>query len=245
MTTWFISGTGTNVGKTHFAQTLVCSLKAVLPEVVGWKPIETGVVAGTIGPDEAALAGHSTRKAPPTMRLVMPVSPNVAARNESKNINVSALCTHLFECSKTSEVVVELAGGLYSHLADGVSNADWVRQFGSVLLSQRRAPAKLVLVAPNRLGVLHDVGACLRAAAYEHISVAGLVLTNALERETQRASDPSVETNFQSLLCEALLESVALCELPYGSVQDLSVHGAMATFLAELRRPNDAALDGD
>jgi dethiobiotin synthetase len=245
MTTWFVSGTGTNVGKTHFAQALVCSLKTVLPDVVGWKPVETGVPAGTIGPDEAALSLYGTRKAPPTMRLVMPLTPSVAARHEGKVVDVDVLCTVLFGCSKTSDVVVELAGGLYSQLSDGVSNADWVKQFGLLLQAQRRAPAKLLIVAPNRLGVLHDVGACLRAAAYDHIPVSGLVLTNALEREMQRAGDLSVEENHRVLSRERLLEDVALCELPYASVRDISMHGAMVKFLAELRRPNNAALDGD
>jgi dethiobiotin synthetase len=245
MTTWFISGTGTNVGKTHFAQALVCCLKGVVPDVVGWKPVETGVPADTVGPDERALSLHSTRKAPPTMRFVMPVSPSVAARHESRLVDMGALCTVLFECSKTCDVVVELAGGLYSQLADGVSNADWVRQFGRVLASQRRAPAKLVLVASNRLGVLHDVGACLRAAAYDRILVSGVVLMNSVERKVQHAADPSVDENFRSLSLEALLENVALCELPCATVQDLYVHSAMTGFLASLRRPNDAALDGD
>ena len=55
----------------------------------------------------------------------------------------------------TAEVVViETAGGLFSPLSDSLTNLDLVRQL---------APRSFLIVAPDRLGVLHDLRACLIA----------------------------------------------------------------------------------
>src|SRR5262249_21650671 len=64
-------------------------------------------------------------------------------------------------------IVLELAGGLFTPLARGTTNAD---------LAKALSPTWTVLVAPDRLGVLHDLGATTRAARAERLILDAIVL---------------------------------------------------------------------
>ena len=83
-----VAGTGTGVGKTRLAAALVRALAARGP-VVGWKPVESGVV-GERGDDEAALAEASSVHVP-SIRLRAPLSPHLAARMEGVTLDPAAL----------------------------------------------------------------------------------------------------------------------------------------------------------
>jgi len=65
-------------------------------------------------------------------------------------------------------VLIELAGGLFTPLTLRTRNAD---------LLVKLDPTAIVAVAPDRLGVLHDVGALVAGAAYVGIRISGLVLS--------------------------------------------------------------------
>ena len=78
-------------------------------------------------------------------------------------------------------LIVEGAGGLFSPLADDVLNIDLYREFER---------AKLVLVAANRLGVIHEVIATCRAAAQIDVALDHLYLS-----AVGPAGDSSSKTN--------------------------------------------------
>ncbi|GAC1572200.1 MAG: hypothetical protein NVS3B20_24070 [Polyangiales bacterium] len=66
--------------------------------------------------------------------------------------------------------MIETAGGLYSPLDDdGSTNGDLLRAL---------LPRTSLLVAPNRLGVLHDVGAVRRAAALDGLRLDAVLLSS-------------------------------------------------------------------
>ena len=82
--------------------------------------------------------------------------------------------------------VIETAGGLFSPLTDdGGTNAELVRRIEG---------GRLVLVAADRLGVLHDVEACRRAAVATGLTVDAIVSNRMLE-----LLDESVGTNLEDL----------------------------------------------
>jgi dethiobiotin synthetase len=121
--------------------------------VSAWKPVTSG------GLDDVArltvAAGEPIGA--PLHALGAPVSPHLAARHEGIAIDVRTLVGAAIELAKHVDVLfVESAGGLYSPLSDNDTNADVARALGG--------EAQLLLVAPDRLGVLHDVGAVVRAA---------------------------------------------------------------------------------
>jgi len=90
------------------------------------------------------------------VRAADAVAPHLAARRAGVRIDLKEIQRWLGE-HPAPVVAVETAGGLFSPLTDkGFTNADLVTAL---------APAALVLVAPDRLGVLHDLTATLGLAA--------------------------------------------------------------------------------
>ena len=147
-----IAGTGTDIGKTHAAVALVAAFVRRGLVTVGLKPVESGV-QGSL-PDSARLALVSSGSASPSpYAFPNPVSPHLAARLAATTIQVDVITRWVNE--HTAEVlVIETAGGLFSPLSDSLTNLDLVRQL---------APSSLLIIAPDRLGVLHDLRACLTA----------------------------------------------------------------------------------
>lgn len=157
-----VVGTGTDVGKTHVACALLSALRARGVVVRGYKPVATGVVAGERCGDAVAHArACGADYVHPTYTFVPAVSPHLAARDAGVEIDVRTIALRAAEMGEGA-LVVETAGGLFSPLGDGVTNADLVRAL---------APARVVLVAPDRIGVLHDVGAAVRAARLEGLAL--------------------------------------------------------------------------
>jgi len=153
-----VLGTGTDVGKTFVTAALARGLSRSGP-VLALKPVESGVVGGATGDAGtiATAAGHEPRLS--RWRYREPVSPHLAARLAGDAIDVGDVVAWVEHeearaSSATHFSLVELAGGAFSPLAPGSTNVD---------LALALEPAVWVLVAPDALGVLHDLGATLRA----------------------------------------------------------------------------------
>jgi dethiobiotin synthetase len=161
-------GTGTGVGKTWLACELVRALRSRGHRPLGLKPIESGVTDPNA--TDGALLARSTfdqRERANALELSAPyrfpdpVSPHLAARRVGRDISVDAALRYVREQESAARAsafdvcVIETAGGLFSPLSPGVTNWD---------LAQALTPAKWLLVAPDALGVLHDVTATLLAA---------------------------------------------------------------------------------
>lgn len=170
-----VSGTGTGIGKTHLAEALLLALRKQRA-VVGWKPVESGVHPGNIGDDQIRLSLASTpgSRMPGTAHVALEhgVSPHLAA--ERANI-VLPWENWMYFARSFAEgdvgLVVELAGGLFSPLSLVEDNADLARRLGAELTD-----AKLLLCAPDRLGVLSEVHSALLAAAQVDVHVDAVVL---------------------------------------------------------------------
>lgn len=147
-----IVGTGTEIGKTHAAVALVSAFVQRGLIALGLKPIESGVHVSL--PDSARLAlVSSSSPSPPPYAFADPVSPHLAARRAGTSIQLDVVAEWV--ATHTADVlVIETAGGLFSPLSDSLTNLDLVR---------RLAPRSILLVAVDRLGVLHDLRACLTA----------------------------------------------------------------------------------
>jgi dethiobiotin synthetase len=181
-------GTGTEIGKTHVACSLIAAWVRRSVDVVGLKPIETGVrpagrrlvptdqerlfrAAQPRGQSKATRqtegAGrgssrrevfHVKRAAAPQRALyafVPPVSPHIAARELGLRFDLTAVDAWV-NAHGAPVTVVETAGALFSPIDQAATNFD--------LLTSLR-PDAVVLVAPDRLGVLHDVTTTVGLAA--------------------------------------------------------------------------------
>jgi dethiobiotin synthetase len=217
---WVIVGAGTGVGKTHLGVALARALALQAEQVVALKPIESGVVAGVLS-DAAQLATASSFhvKHPPPYVFTDPISPHLAARRSGRSIDLRAVVAWI-DAHICPWVLVETAGGLLSPLGPGITNLD---------LAQAVRPDGVLLVAQDRLGVLHEVTACrvaLRTLASELREV--LVVLQA-----PSIPDASTGTNAAELSTLGLVDRAFA--IPRGTGSDVAVAAAAAEVVGHLR----------
>ena len=208
-----VLGTGTEIGKTFVAAALARALQKRASSVVAVKPIETG--CGNSGePTEGSDAWQLERASQvgvvrphPLYAFADPVSPHLAARRARSSIDLaevrrwvegieSAMMSATIQYD-TSWLIVETAGGAFSPVSDSATNADLARELD---------PAVWLLVAPDSLGVLHDLRAtlgALRAVAREPDLIA---------LSAARAADASTGTNAAELARLGIAKPAAVFE---------------------------------
>lgn len=175
----FFTGTDTDVGKTYVAALAAGALVAAGVRVGVYKPVGSDCQqqeSGRFCPDadrlwRAAGCPGSLEDVCP-QQFLAPLAPPAAAAAEQRSVDVKLLADGAkLWLEKSQILVVEGAGGLFSPLADGFTNADLAY----------RLHATLVVVAPNRLGVIHQVTATCLAAKSVHggLPIAGVVLNEA------------------------------------------------------------------
>jgi dethiobiotin synthetase len=207
----FITGTDTDVGKTYVAAAIARVLVAAGKHVGVYKPAASGCrrEAGELVADDAVALWEAAGRpgelaAVCPQRFEIPLAPHLAAEAAGTRLDGDLLRSGLDYWLDRSEIVlVEGAGGLMSPLAADEYVADLAYDFGW----------PLVVVAPNRIGMINQVLQTLIVAATfrEGLSVAGVVLN----QTTQTADDPSPATNRRELERHSL--APILGELGYGA----------------------------
>jgi dethiobiotin synthetase len=191
----FITGSGTEVGKTYVACLLAKKLSEKGFKVGVYKPAASGAVTdarGWISQDAVDLweaagrVGSLQDVCPQVFRA--PLAPPLAAAEEGRIVDEGLLLQGLESWRGRCEfMLVEGAGGLMSPISESLYNADLAHAFGY----------PLVVVVPNRLGVIN--GALQTLLTAEHYRggtrVAGIVLCDA----TADGSDMSRRSNHREL----------------------------------------------
>ena len=163
----FITGIGTNVGKTL--------VSAILTESLGadyWKPIQAGLEGSTDSNIVEQLISNKTSVIHPSLyQLTTPASPHIAARNDGIQIEIIKLfqaARAIQEAIHERSFIIEGAGGLLVPLHEHVMLVDFIR-----LLQ-----AKVILVSRNYLGSINH---SLLTAAFcrsNNINVVGWIFTD-------------------------------------------------------------------
>ncbi len=184
MTRIVVLGTGTEIGKTHAAVAITAALSDMGVSVVALKPIESGVPldprdASTDAGSLAAFSSIPVRPQPYAFRD--PVSPHLAARRAGISIDF-AVITNWVNAHVAQVVLIETAGAMLSPIGKGLTNLD---------LTRALQPDRILLVAPDRLGVLHDVTAALHAMC----TLAPELPTPTILLQTPASPDSSTGTN--------------------------------------------------
>lgn len=186
-----VVGTGTGVGKTALTVSLAEHFRAEGSRVVCSKPVETGVAAEALDATalDAAAVGRppsSTDGPHPLYAYEPPLSPHLAAALAGRPIQIAIIEGWLRErerdLSGSRDVsLVEGAGGLFTPLTDTENN---------LTLTNALRPSTVLLVSPNRLGVLHDAlsSLALLRATLKSTPVV-IVLTRALPQDTSTATN--------------------------------------------------------
>jgi len=214
-----IVGAGTGVGKTHLGVALASALRSA-GLVAALKPIESGIGSEALT-DAEQLAEASTFhvKHPAPYTFAEPISPHLAARRTGVQIELAPV-QRWVDKAVCPWVIVETAGGLLSPLGPGLTNLDLTRSL---------TPHVVILVALDRLGVLHEVAAgvlALRTLAPELRELAVVL-------QAPAAADLSTGTNAAELVALGTVRHVFA--VPRGAATSAEVASAVAP-LAELVR---------
>ena len=190
---WLILGTGTEIGKSRISLELMKRLGS--ENCCALKPVESGVGASQSDAEQLAkqcgfepnpLRAYSFEEA---------CTPARAARHQGEMIDFEQIRHWLaeqFQHSERRELIVESAGGTFSPLTAEKCNLDLY----DCLPTEER---KIVLVAADKLGVLHDVIACLRAMGPKRQP--SLIVLNRLLAQPQKGEAEN-ELSFDSSALE-------------------------------------------
>lgn len=173
---FFITGTGTGVGKTYVTALLARAVVAAGERVGVYKPVASGCrcVDGELVADDAVQLWEAAGR-PGTLAEVCPqrfaaaLAPPLAARAEGREVDRRLLRDGLKVWLERSDIVlVEGAGGFMSPLSDQDVTATLAEEFGW----------PLVVVAANELGTINATLQTLitAGAITPHLPHAGVIL---------------------------------------------------------------------
>lgn len=188
----FVTGTDTGVGKTVVTAAMAAALRRRGVPVRALKPVASGVEAGA-GEDAELLAfaaGHPPLSA---LRFVAPLSPHRAAALEGRRVELPPLLEWIEAQPGTR--LVEGVGGWEVPLSWDLRVSDLATTLGY----------PVVVVAPDRLGVINQALLTVEAVRRRGLRVDALVL---VEQETPDGSTLYNGQDFQRLLGETRVVSV-------------------------------------
>ncbi len=168
----FITGTDTDVGKTVVSAGLALVLRARGLRVGVMKPVATGCYGGDgrlVSQDAAFLMEAAQNEYPPLTspaRFRNPLSPNVAAMLEKKEVDIPAILKSYRELQKHYDfLVVEGVGGLMVPLKKDYYVANLIRDMG----------LPIVIVSYAGLGAINHTLLTVDAATIRGLEVRGII----------------------------------------------------------------------
>lgn len=178
----FVTGTGTEVGKTYVTSLIAKSLSAAGVGVGVYKPVASGCVHRDDklvceDAEQLWLAAGKPRSLEDVtpQQFAAPVAPNVAARLEGLHVDSKLLRSGFDRWSESEFILVEGVGGLLSPISDHELVADIAVEFGLPLL----------IVVNNQLGCINQTLLTLNAAESYGLKVAGIVLNDVIPSKDQ------------------------------------------------------------
>lgn len=167
---YFITGTDTEIGKTHVTCALLAHAAQTGLRCVGLKPVAAGIEADGQNDDVRRLMTASnldldTHTVNPWL-LSEPLSPHIAARLAGTEITLGPIMDgYRTACDQADLVLVEGVGGLYAPLSDTLSQPDLIRALD----------IPVILVVGLRLGCLNHALLTVSALQAEGCRLAGWV----------------------------------------------------------------------
>lgn len=205
--TWFLTGTDTEIGKTHAACQLLVRACTSGWRAVGVKAVAAGVDETGFNEDVVALAEASSVDLPAAVRnpycFKAPISPHLAAAQEGVKIDLGKIVSAVAKARTYADrVLVEGAGGFLAPLTPTHTMAD--------LAVALRAP--IILVVGMRLGCFNHALLTVEAIERRQLTLSGWI-ANCLD-----PAMASLDGNLSTL--RQAIPAPCLGVIPYGSRRD-------------------------
>ena len=184
----FITGTGTDVGKTYVTSLIARELVSDGVTVGVYKPVCSGceedpngkLIWRDIEELSNAIGGRFDPERICPQRFAAGLAPPVAARMEGKVVDSALLRSGAaWWNDKVEFLLIEGVGGLLCPLTDDESVADLAKDLGFPLL----------IIASLGLGTINHTLLTVEVAQKRGLAVAGIVLNAAFAAETDQAAD--------------------------------------------------------
>jgi len=174
---YFITATGTDIGKTFVARGLIRALRAAGRNVAALKPVVSGFdPAEAAGSDSGLLLAALGRPVSPDAiaaispwRFAAPLAPDMAAAREKRTLDMRELirfCHAAIE-AEPGMLLIEGAGGLMSPVSAEHIMLDWIAALG----------LPVILVAGSYLGTISHTLTALDVLARRSLKVVAVVVS--------------------------------------------------------------------
>lgn len=204
---FFVTGTDTEVGKTHVTCALLRATQQLGLTAIGMKPVAAGVDADGHNGDVVRLRAASSVQLP--LEWVNPflyapaIAPHIAAQEADRPIDMESIKQALDKLRPLADVIwVEGVGGFRVPLGDAHDTADLAEYLG----------LPVILVVGMRLGCLNHALLTAEAITHRKLHLAGWV-ANQIEPAMERFA--ANVASLQSRLAAPLIGIV-----PYGDALD-------------------------
>jgi dethiobiotin synthetase len=174
VTAIFVTGTGTDVGKTFLSAALVRHWRAAGHGVAAFKPVASGFDPATAHASDpgvllAALGSPITDiETISPWRFAAPLSPDMAAAREGRTLDFEAIVEFSRQVARSADrVLIEGVGGIMVPLDERHTVLDW--------MSALRLP--LLLVAGSYLGTISHTLTALRVLAQRNLTVVAVAVS--------------------------------------------------------------------
>ena len=163
----FVTGIGTNVGKTVISAILTQKLQADY-----WKPIQAGDLNNTDSMKVSQWVDNTISTIhPEAYRLTQPMSPHAGAERDGININLN----DIISAETTRNLIIEGAGGLMVPLNKNNLVVDMVSRFQT----------ETVLVSRHYLGSINHTILSIEALRSRNIPITGIIFNGDDNRDTE------------------------------------------------------------
>jgi dethiobiotin synthetase len=189
MSHYFVTATGTDIGKTFVTCGLIRALRRAGARAAAIKPLVTGFDAAHADESDSALllaamdqpASLRTLAAISPWRFAAPLSPDMAAAREGRAVSLDALTTYCRAAmaANRGHLFIEGIGGVMVPLVERATVRDWIAALDLPVL----------LVAGSYLGTLSHTLTAIEALHAKQIGISALILN-----ESENATVPVEET---------------------------------------------------
>ena len=177
MTAIFVTGTGTDVGKTFLSAALIRHWRTAGHVVAAFKPVASGFDPATAqARDPGVLLEALGRPISEidTMspwRFAAPLSPDMAAAREGRTLDFEAIVEFSRQVARSADrVLIEGVGGIMVPLDERHTVLDW--------MSALRLP--VLLVAGSYLGTISHTLTALRVLAQRNLTVVAVAVSESV-----------------------------------------------------------------
>jgi dethiobiotin synthetase len=217
----FITGAGTEIGKTLIACALTHQLKAKGIKVGILKPVISGFDAGV--PEESdtgrllMAAGQditaATIAAASPWRFAEPIAPNMAARRVGTPIALNDVVDHCRAALANGPfTVIEGVGGVMAPVTDQETVLDWMAALGLAT----------VVVSGSYLGAISHALTALAALDTRGLTVKGVVVSESIDPPVALADTTGAIKDLAPGIPVIEVQRIAAPERPWEAVPDLT-----------------------